>query len=158
MTTKYIAHDGKEFDDESECRKYEQSLPIKSVTFYDGLGNETPEISQCCYIKIDTDEALDSLRANFNNLDLDGLHWPGVYHYDTDYYTWILCEKTEGEVYYTGKMIAEGWTQQQLLWYKVVQAAADYVNEFGIIETADGGIDSYAIEEQTARPTPGYFY
>lgn len=70
MRTIYIADDGKEFDNEFECKHYEWILNhphLKSIKCYDKDGNKLKDIMEevtycfCCKIVVPTDEAAKEL-------------------------------------------------------------------------------------------------
>ena len=99
MTEKtiYIAFDGKEFEDENECRKHEskelQDKYGKDLLVYDNKNNELIPISDdyrlsqdSAYVICKSKEALNFLNKTFdyngvNNIDYDG-KFPASFYYD----------------------------------------------------------------------------
>ena len=95
--TVYIAFDGKEFEDENECRKHEskelQDKYGKDLLVYDNKNNELIPISDdyrlsqdSAYVICKSKEALNFLNKTFddngaNNIDYDG-KFPASFYYD----------------------------------------------------------------------------
>lgn len=91
----YIANDGKKFDDELECERYEWILNhphLKSVKCYDKEGKELKDIMEedtynyCHKIIAPTDESVEELN--------DLAHYTGYCYYShvTEVGTWVFNE------------------------------------------------------------------
>lgn len=98
MTEKtiYIAFDGKEFEDENECEKYEskelQNKYGKDLLVYDkndeliALDNDYRLSQDSAYVLCKSEEALNYINKTFdyngvNNIDYDG-KFPASFYYD----------------------------------------------------------------------------
>ena len=109
MTEKiiYIAFDGKEFEDENECRKHEskelQDKYGKDLLVYDNKNNELIPISDdyrlsqdSAYVICKSKEALNFLNKTFgdnrvNNIDYNG-NFPASFYYDFNTDEWKEIE------------------------------------------------------------------
>lgn len=112
--TKYIAEDGKEFDDEYECREYEIGLSFdlyKNVLkLYDKNNNEITldtlrdcyDFDAICYIVIKEEKAYDWLYDTMYGYygltipkhdDVEKENYNCAFYYDFDYDKWISCKK-----------------------------------------------------------------
>ena len=109
MTEKtiYIAFDGKEFEDYSECERYEskelQDKYGKDLLVYDNKNNELIPISDdyrlsqdSAYVICKSKEALNFLNKTFgdngvNNIDYDG-NFPASFYYDFNTDEWKEIE------------------------------------------------------------------
>ena len=101
--TVYVAFDGKEFEDYSECKRYEnkklQDKYGKDLLVYDNKNNELIPISDdyrlsqdSAYVICKSKEALNFLNKTFgdngvNNIDYDG-NFPASFYYDFTTYEW----------------------------------------------------------------------
>ena len=110
--TKYIAHDGTEFDNEDDCRYYEViegMKTIKGVKFFFEDGKEITNYSgledlldRSCFIKITDENDFD----NFEEMVYEKLgcsYWAdgwcslrgetGVFYYDEDFERWMSWDE-----------------------------------------------------------------
>ena len=96
----YIAEDGKEFDNEDECRSYEHQLIGRRLAMYSYQCAEIDSVTCCRYVKLDTPDQV----AEFMVLCIDGrvsirgIEEPGVYIYTEGTYgdsktAWINMSK-----------------------------------------------------------------
>lgn len=107
--TKYIADDGKEFDDEDDCLDYERGIKIKDIygfKTYDQRGKEifpkdyvsnmTEFSYDVCYIRVENIKGweefeklcIDEFDTYFYN-GLDEISEKGLYYKDDDYDCWV---------------------------------------------------------------------
>lgn len=109
VITKYIADDGKEFDDEDECLDYERGIKIHKVygfRAYDRQGKEIfPKnyvsdmddfVYDVCYIRVDNirgwEEFEELCNDEFDTYFYDGLDSiseTGLYFKDDDHDYWV---------------------------------------------------------------------
>ena len=107
--TKYIADDGKEFDDEDECLDYERGIKIHKVygfKAYDRQGKEIfPKnyvsdmddfVYDACYIRIENIKGWEEFEELCNDEfgtyfydGLDSISETGLYFKDDDHDCWI---------------------------------------------------------------------
>lgn len=82
----YVARDGKEFSDESECLYYENELNIKSLETYDENFNRV-SFEYATYIVIHSDEEVNIVNeiCNYNGWNSNGLCGVGFFRYNCDY-------------------------------------------------------------------------
>ena len=104
--TIYVAFDGKEFDDENECKRYEskklQNKYGKDLLVYnkDGeliaLDNDYWLSQSSAYVLCKSEEALNYINKTFdyngvNNIDYDG-NFPASFYYDFNTDEWKEIE------------------------------------------------------------------
>lgn len=79
----YIADDGKEFDDEDDCRGYEMSLVAARLIMYTHKRVRTNSVTNCWYAKLDTDEDVSSFinLCEFDGVSHKGIDKAGLYMY-----------------------------------------------------------------------------
>lgn len=112
----YIANDGKEFEDEEECFKYEQNLLYGDVIknnelqMFDYDKHETTKVEQCFYLKCDSIKACELFielcdRFGAYTPFIEGTYGNGTYtvgigtwYYDEDYDRWISLEDLEDKI------------------------------------------------------------
>lgn len=107
--TKYIADDGKEFDDEDDCLDYERGIKIKDIygfKTYDRQGKEifpkdyvsnmTVFSYDVCYIRVENIKGWEEFEKlcidEFDTYFYDGLDEiseKGLYYKDDDYDCWV---------------------------------------------------------------------
>lgn len=95
MKINYIALDGKTFEDEFDCRKYEEDLlfktDLKGVDCRDEEGKKITDLEEirqyACRISIDSNESYKKFCdvLEDNEIALEGINEAGEYVYDNDY-------------------------------------------------------------------------
>lgn len=95
MKINYIALDGKIFEDELDCRKYEEDLLfktiLKGIDCRDEEGKKITDLEEirqyACRISIDSNESYKKFCdvLEDNEIALEGINEAGEYVYDNDY-------------------------------------------------------------------------
>ena len=96
----YIAEDGREFNNEDECRSYEHQLIGRRLAMYSYRCEAIDSAEVCRYVKLDTPDQV----AEFKILCIDdrvsiiGIEEPGIYIYTEGTYgdsktAWINMSK-----------------------------------------------------------------
>lgn len=82
----YVAFDGKEFEDEDECREYENELNIKSIEAYDEDFNRI-DFDSAAYVVIHSDADLYLICevCDYNGWTSTGLCENGLYRYNSSW-------------------------------------------------------------------------
>lgn len=82
----YVAFDGKEFDNEEECRDYENELNIKSIEAYDEDFNRI-DFDSATYVVIHSEAELNFIDkvCDYNGWTSDGLMETGLYRYNSSW-------------------------------------------------------------------------
>lgn len=82
----YVARDGKEFEDEYECRDYENELNIKSIEAYDEDFNRI-DFDSATYVVIHSDEEVNLIDevCDYNGWTSNGLCEVGLFRYNCNY-------------------------------------------------------------------------
>ena len=85
----YVADDGKEFEDVTDCESYEMSLLENSIEMYDFKLNKS-NLDNCIYIKLPTVESVKMLidLCLYTGISCKGVNTPGLYMFDNKY-GWI---------------------------------------------------------------------
>lgn len=96
--TKYVADDGKEFEDEEECLEYEQLQKLASIdrqflmldARFNKVENPVRDFDEVVYIYVWTDEAAKKLH------EVLGREWPDPWdYYHTTAGVWFMCEERD---------------------------------------------------------------
>lgn len=79
----YIADDGKEFDDEDDCKAYEVTKACENLKMYNYSGIKTNNVENCWYVKLDTftDTMTFIEICSYDGVSHKGIDGPGVYMY-----------------------------------------------------------------------------
>lgn len=81
--TVYIADDGKEFDDEDDCKAYEAIGSAERLKMYNYSGIKTNSVENCWYVKLDTfTDTLTFIElCKYDGISHKGIEGPGIYMY-----------------------------------------------------------------------------
>lgn len=81
--TIYVAKDGKEFADEDDCLKYENSCIGENLQMYSYTLLKTYNVGCCRYAKIDTPEQVTDFitLCRYHGVSIRGIEAPGIYIY-----------------------------------------------------------------------------
>lgn len=81
--TVYIADDGKEFDDEDDCKSYEINQVCESLKMRNYLGVKTNNIDNCQAVKLNSFVEIQSFieLCAYEGVSYKGISEPGIYLY-----------------------------------------------------------------------------
>lgn len=81
--TVFVANDGKEFDDEDDCKAYEVNCSAKNLEMYNYSNVKTDNIDNCWYVKLSTTSDITTFIefCKYEGVSHRGIDAPGVYMY-----------------------------------------------------------------------------
>ena len=82
----FIAVDGKEFNEENDCREHEYLISEAKLALYDYKFKKST-IDECAYARLDTEEDVELMLSlcRYQGISSKGIVNPGVYIYSYDH-------------------------------------------------------------------------
>ena len=91
----YIAEDGEEFFNESECEAHEMDLIASRIRMYDSDLDRTDDAGHCIYVKLATEGEVEEFKKLLDCYGYirDGIEKPSIYLYIDEWSEWIDIKK-----------------------------------------------------------------
>lgn len=87
----YIAIDGKEFDDEDDCKNHDIEILTESIKCYDENYNEVNNIEGATYVHLVTKKDVETALTicDGDGITCEGFEKPGLYMYNYHRHEWL---------------------------------------------------------------------